>query len=232
MLYSEEDKEILKHLLDVYPEEGCGILQNKKGKLVWIPSTNEAENPEEEFIINSDDYLRASLTGDIYAIVHSHPNASPELSEADKKASNYFKIPYIVYSIPSGEKVEYIPETKRLLGRDYIFGENDCWSLARDFYKEEFNITLPTMKFKDDWWEDGLNYFDDLFNKFGFIEVEEPQRGDIIIFKIYNNIPNHCGVYLEEDIFIHHAENRLSCRESLYPFWIKNILRYARYAKS
>ena len=48
MLYSEEDKEILKHLLDAYPEEGCGILQNKKGKLVWIPSTNEAENPEEE----------------------------------------------------------------------------------------------------------------------------------------------------------------------------------------
>ena len=88
------------------------------------------------------------------------------------------------------------------------------------------------MKFKDDWWEEGLNYFDDLFDRFGFIEVEEPQRGDIIIFKIYNNTPNHCGVYLEEDIFMHHAENRLSCRESLYPFWIKNILRYARYAKS
>ena len=66
----------------------------------------------------------------------------------------------------------------------------------------------------------------------GRIFYKEPQRGDIIIFKIYNNIPNHCGVYLEEDIFIHHAENRLSCRESLYPFWIKNILRYARYAKS
>ena len=83
VLYSEEDKEILKHLLDAYPEEGCGILQNKKGKLVWIPSTNEAENPEEEFVINSDDYLRASLTGDIYAIVHSHPDASPKLSDAD-----------------------------------------------------------------------------------------------------------------------------------------------------
>ena len=85
MSYSEEDKQILSYFLEKYPEEGCGILQNKKGKLVWIPSTNEAENPEEEFIINSDDYLRASLTGDIYAVVHSHPDTSAELSEADKK---------------------------------------------------------------------------------------------------------------------------------------------------
>ena len=116
MSYSEEDKYILKHLLDAYPEEGCGILQNKKGKLVWIPSTNEAENPEEEFIINSDDYLRASLTGDIYAVVHSHPNASAELSEADKKASDYLGVKYIVYSVPEGRKVEYIPRMKSLLG--------------------------------------------------------------------------------------------------------------------
>lgn len=232
MQYSDEDKEIISHLLEKYPEEGCGILQNKKGKLVWIPSTNEAENPEEEFVINSDDYLRASLTGDIYAVVHSHPNASPELSEADKKASDYLGVKYIVYSIPDGSKVEYTPRENPLLGRTYEFGKNDCWGLTRDFYKQEYNITLPVMQFKNDWWEQGLNYFDDLFEKFGFIEVEEPQKGDVVIFKIRSHIPNHCGVYLEEDIFMHHAENRLSCRESLYPFWIKNISRYARYAKS
>ena len=28
-----EDREILIHLLDKYPEEACGIIQNKKGKL-------------------------------------------------------------------------------------------------------------------------------------------------------------------------------------------------------
>ena len=232
MSYSEEDKYLLKHLLDAYPEERCGILQNKKGKLIWIPSTNEAENPEEEFIINSDDYLRASLTGDIYAVVHSHPNASAELSEADKKASDYLGVKYIVYSVPEGRKVEYIPRKKSLLGREYKFGENDCWGLAKDFYKEHFDIVLPTMQFMDNWWEKGLNYFDDLFEDFGFVEVAEPKFGDVILFKIYNNIPNHCGIYLEEDIFMHHAVDRLSCRESLYPLWIKNVSRYARYAKS
>ena len=232
MSYSAEDKYILKHLLEAYPEEGCGILQNKKGKLVWIPSTNEAENPEEEFVINSDDYLKASLTGDIYAVVHSHPDASPELSEADKRASDYLGVKYIVYSIPEGTKAEYSPRQNPLLGREYSFGSNDCWGLARDFYKKEFDVILPIMQFKDNWWEEGLNYFDDLFEDFGFVEVAEPKFGDIILFKIYNNIPNHCGVYLQEDIFMHHAVNRLSCRESLYPLWIKNISRYARYAKS
>ena len=88
------------------------------------------------------------------------------------------------------------------------------------------------MQFMDNWWEKGLNYFDDLFEDFGFVEVAEPKFGDVILFKIYNNIPNHCGIYLEEDIFMHHAVDRLSCRESLYPLWIKNVSRYARYAKS
>ena len=231
MLYND-DKEIVEYLLSKYPEEGCGIIQNRKGKLRWIPSTNVAENPEEYFKINEEDYFRATLTGDIHAIVHSHPNASAELSEADKKASDHLGVPYIVYSIPEGEKVEYIPERKTLIGRDYVFGENDCYTLARDYYKQELNLDLPVQDFEDDWWDLGLNYFDDLFEDFGFVEVAEPKFGDIILFKIYNNIPNHCGVYLEEDIFMHHAVDRLSCRESLYPLWIKNISRYARYAKS
>ena len=170
MLYND-DKEIVEYLLSKYPEEGCGIIQNRKGKLRWIPSTNVAENPEEYFKINEEDYLRATLTGDIHAIVHSHPNASAELSEADKKASDHLGVPYIVYSIPEGEKVEYIPERKTLIGRDYVFGENDCYTLARDYYKQELNLDLPVQDFEDDWWDLGLNYFDDLFDKHLCVEL-------------------------------------------------------------
>ena len=231
MLYSD-DKEIVEYLLSKYPEEGCGIIQNRKGKLRWIPSTNMAENPEEHFIINENDYLKATLTGDIHAIVHSHPNASAELSEADKKASDHLGVPYIVYSIPEGKKVEYIPERKTLIGRDYDFGKNDCYTLARDYYKQELNLDLPIQDFEDDWWDLGLNYFDDLFEKFGFREVQDPKIGDGILFKVYCNVPNHCGIYLGEDVFLHHAINRISCRENLYPFWGKHVSRYVRYAKS
>lgn len=228
-----EDK-IRTHLLTKYPEEGCGIILNKQGKLEWLPCENVAENKEESFALDSSVYIKAHLLGDIYAIVHSHVNSSPDLSEADISASNFLGIKYIVYSIPEGEKREYTPKkaVQKLTGRTYEFGKNDCYTLVKDYYKQEKNITLPTMDFKDFWWENGLDYFNQYYKDFGFIEVTSPKPGDGIIFAVRSNVPNHCGIYLKEDLLLHHAENRLSCRESLYPFWIKNIVRYVRYANS
>ena len=230
-MYKKEDKEIVEHFSDVYPEEGCGILLNKRGKLVWISCKNTAEDKENDFEISSKDYIEASLSGDIHAIVHSHPDASAELSEADKKMSNFLQIPFIVFSVPDLEKVEYFPEKIRnpLLGREYEFGANDCYSLVRDYYYQEYNIVLPTIPFEDDWWDKGLNYFDDLYDSFGFVEVEDLKAGDLIIFKIRDNVPNHCGVYLGEGVFLHHAIHRLSCRESIYgKGWINHVHRYLR----
>ena len=223
---------IVEDLQKDYPREGCGVILNKRGKLQWIYCTNEAEE-EEEFKISPKEYVSARLKGDIYAVVHSHPDSSSELSEADKSASDFLGIPYYVFSIPNGEYTIYEPETNSipLLGRDYEFGKNDCWSLARDYYREKLNIELPTLKFEDDWWDKGLNYFDDLFDVFGFYEVKQPQEHDIILFNVMCKIPNHCGIYVGEDIFMHHAVNRLSCRESIHTLWGRYITRYARCKK-
>ena len=128
--------------------------------------------------------------------------------------SDFLGIPFIVFSVPEGEQVEHIPAKIRdtLLGREYEFGKNDCYSLVRDYYNQEYNIKLKSIPFEDDWWEKGLNYFDDLFDSFNFVEVQEPKKGDVIVFTIRSPIPNHCGVYFNEGIFLHHAVHRLSCR--------------------
>lgn len=225
-----DDKQILNHFVEEYPNEGCGIILNKRGKLVWKPCKNTSDNPTEDFKISGKDYISASLEGDIYAIVHSHPDSSSELSDLDKKTSNFLGIPFIVYSIPGFEKTEYIPKELKnpLLGKDYEFGFNDCYSLVRDYYIQELEIRLPTILFEDDWWDKGLNYFDDLFESFGFVEVDTPKKHDGIIFSVFSNIPNHCGVYLGEDVFLHHAVNRLSCRESLHSGWGQHVTRYVR----
>ena len=217
-VYSKKDKEIIEHFLDVYPEEGCGLLLNKRGKLAWVPCETTAEDKRNDFEMSSKDYIKASLSGDIHSIVHSHPDFSAELSESDIKMSDFLQIPFIVFSVPDLEKVEYYPKRLRspLLGREYKFGVSDCYSLARDYYYEEHKISLPSIPFEDDWWEKGINYFDDLFEAFGFVEVSEPSVGDLIIFKVRSNVPNHCGIYLGEGLFLHHAIHRLSCRESLY----------------
>ena len=60
-------------------------------------------------------------------------------------------------------------------------------------------------------------------------KVEEPKENDLLIFQISENVPDHCGVYLGNDIFFHHAENRLSCREHLYPLWGKKIVGIYRH---
>jgi len=222
---------VIEHLMSEYPREGCGILLNKRGKLEWIPCENVAEG-NEEFRISANDYIRASLQGDIHAIVHSHPDGSPEPSEADIQASDFLGIPYWIYSIPGAELYVYEPDRKKqpLLGKEYEFGVNDCYSLVRDYYKE-LDIDLPAIPFEDDFWLKGINYFDDLQESFGFETVEEPQEHDMVIFSVMSDIPNHCGVYVGEDIFLHHAVDRLSCRESLHSFWGRYVTRYIRCKK-
>ena len=230
-MYNLEDKKIIESFLDTYPEEGCGLIINKRGKLVWVPCENAADNKEEDFKIPAEDYIKASLSGDIHAIVHSHPDASAELSEADKKMSDFLGIPFIVFSVPDLEKVEYLPERIRnpLLGREYNFGVNDCYSLVRDYYYDKHDIVLPSMPFEDNWEEKGINYFDDLFDAYGFVEVDSPLESDVIVFNVRSSIPNHCGVYLGEGIFLHHSIHRLSCRESIYGHgWINQVHRYLR----
>ena len=230
-MLDNEDKKIINDLFEVYPEEGCGLLINKRGKIVWKFCKNIADDKKENFQIDPKEYVKARLSGDIHAIVHSHPDISCEPSEADKKASDHLGIPYIIYSLPDAEKYVYTPKklSNPLLGRNYEFGKHDCWSLVRDYYRENLEIELPMLEFEDDWWEKGLNYFDDLYESFGFVKVKEPQEHDGIVFKVMANTPNHCGVYLQEGLFLHHAVDRLSCRESLYSsLWGKSVVGYYR----
>ena len=235
-MYSSEDKEIIKYLFDKYPEEACGLLVNQKGKQVWIPCENTAEDKKENFIISSADYLKASLTGDLMAIIHSHPDASPEPSEHDKKTSNFLGIPYIIYSLPEVQKYTYTPDYSRnpLLGREYEFGKNDCWSLVRDWYNEEKNIKLkdwdrPTTP--QEFLEKPL--FESCAWRTGFRELrsdEKLQNGDVLLMSIMHPTLNHVALFFDGDV-IHHLTDRLSCREPYSEWLLKCTGKRYRYAQ-
>jgi len=225
--------EIEKHFEDCYPREGCGVLAVIKGEMRWFPCKNVATD-EEDFIIDSEEYIRIAQRGDIVATVHSHPDASCNPSDTDIKYCNATGLIYYIFSYPEMEllKLEPQKETKPLYGREYEFGYNDCFEAARDYYISQ-NIDIPSRPlFEDDWWKKGLDYFtEDYIKTWGFKKVEGTLRkGDLLVFTIRASVGNHCGVYLGDDIFYHHAEHRLSCRESLYPFWKKHISGVYRYA--
>ena len=129
-MFDSDDSEIVKDLLSVYPEEGCGLLINKKGKLVWKFCTNIADDPEEDFVIDPKEYIEASLAGTIHSIVHSHVDSSCEPSLGDKKASCFLQIPYTIYSLRDNEKYTFTPPevSNPLLGRDNEYGSQDTYS--------------------------------------------------------------------------------------------------------
>jgi proteasome lid subunit RPN8/RPN11 len=227
--------EIYKHLCSEYPREGCGILSVRKGRLEWTPTRNLAVN-EEDFILDSLEFMKIRKYADIVGIVHSHPDCSPKPSSADIASCNALQIPYYIFSIPDFELEVVYPACsapKPLIGRQYEFGVSDCFELMRDYYLSQ-GVQLPTRDpFEDNWWEKGLDYFGTLnVTTWGFQKVKEPQKNDLLIFGVRNPIGNHCGVYLGSDTFIHHAQDRLSCRENLYPFWIQHLIGTYRYDKN
>jgi proteasome lid subunit RPN8/RPN11 len=225
--------DIEEHFKAVYPKEGCGVFAVSKGKKRWVPCTNVAEE-REDFIMDSSEYFKIRRTSDIVGIVHSHPDSSCDPSEMDIKYCNALGIPYYIFSYPSMELRVLQPELNitDLYGREYKFGITDCFEAVRDYLKAKDIKIAPRVLFEDDWWEKGLDYFtEENLSDWGFqpIELKNSQANDVLVFKVAASVPNHCGVYLGNDVFYHHAAHRLSCRESLYPSWIKHITGAYRY---
>lgn len=226
------DKEIEEHFKECYPKEGCGVIAIVKGHPKWFPCENLAIK-DDEFVIGAKELCNIVRKYDILSIVHSHPDSSCEPSTLDISNCNHVGIPFIIYSYPSMEKYELKPkrEVSNLIGREYQFGTNDCLSLAVDYYQETLRIHLPFRKdYKDDWWLENEDYLtEEHLKEWGFVPVDNYQKNDILIFAVGHKVSNHIGIALDGDIFLHHAVNRLSCRENLYPFWAKNLVRVYRY---
>lgn len=223
--------EIAEHFEKEYPREGCGVVGVVKGKKRFFPCKNVAEGTE-DFIMCSEDYMNLKRQMDIVAIVHNHPDGTNEASEGDINNCNAVGLPYYIFSYPAMELNILQPRTRTnsLIGREYKFGTADCFEAMRDWLAQE-NIHIPARDpFEDDWWEKGLNYFtEENIKNWNHKKVDSPQKNDVLIFQVEADVPNHCGVYLGNDIFFHHAVNRLSCRESLFPFWRKHIVGIYRY---
>lgn len=223
--------QIQKHFKEEYPREACGLVGIIKGKKRYFPCENVAEN-DNDFVMSSVDYMKYKRSMDIVAIVHNHPDSDNTPSESDISNCNALGIPYYIFSYPKMELNILEPNKKvnPLIGREYSFGTADCFEAMRDWLASE-NIHIPSRDlFEDDWWLKELNYFtEENIKNWRHKKVDTPQKNDVLIFQIEADVPNHCGVYLGDDIFFHHAVNRLSCRESLFPFWREHIVGIYRY---
>lgn len=110
-----------------------------------------------------------------------------------------------------------------LLGRPFKHGVTDCYSLIRDFYRINYGIELTDYARPDEWWNKGLNLYQDNILKEGFylldVHHSEWQPGDVLLMGIQSRVANHAAVLVENGHIIHHLWGRLSTKEPYRRFY-------------
>ena len=227
-------EEALNHAKIEDPKECVGLLLNIRGKERYYPCRNLSMTAHQCFIIDPEDYVRADNTGEIKAIVHSHPVTPPFPSEADKLGCEQSKLPWHIVNPKTEQWGYYEPCGYKppLKGRPWVWGVTDCWSLVRDFYKEEKNIELldyerpvTPQEFND------VPLFERYAERTGFKELdpnETLKNGDILLMSIMYNTLNHVAIFLDGDV-LHHLTDRLSCIEPYSEWLLKCTGKRLRY---
>lgn len=225
----------VEHGKKEYPRESCGLLIIEAGAQVYVPCRNLAQGTD-QFVLSPDDYAAAEERGEIVAVVHSHPDAPAEPSQADRVACEASGLPWHIVSLPSGNWTETKPDgyVAPLVGRTWSHGVLDCYAIVRDWYKQERGIDLLDFERHDDWWAHGGDLYAENFAKAGFREISlaEIGIGDVILMKLKSPVTNHSAVYLGDGLILHHLHGRLSSRDLYSGLWQKITTHVLRHEKN
>ncbi len=225
----------LVHAKDQNPKEAVGLVLNIRGKQKYFPCRNLAITDHQCFILDPEDYIKADKTGEIIAVFHSHPINPPTPSQADKISCEDSGLPWYIVN-PTTKQWAYLEPCgykPPLLGRPWVWGITDCWSLVRDWYKEEKDIELRD-------WERPITLeefnnnpmFEACAWRTGFRELrpnEKLENGDLLFMSIFHPTLNHVALFFNGDV-IHHLTDRLSCREPYSEWLLKCTGKRLRYA--
>lgn len=214
---------IREHAAQVAPNECCGLVIICNGRQRYTPCANTSGDPSNSFRIAPDEFAAAEDLGEVYAVVHSHVNVSPEPSQHDRVECETSGYPWIIVNHPTGQFTTLEPTGYRapLIGRQFSQGGLDCYQLAKDYYAEVCKLEIPHFDRGYDWWLNGGNLIAENFRQAGFhpIELNELRQHDGLIMQIESKVPNHVAVYIGNNLIMHHVINRLSSREPYGGYW-------------
>lgn len=236
MITEVELEKIKEDAIATYPEEAVWLVTEEKG---CYQVKNIHEDPTNFFRISADDSLAATLSG-LLAIVHSHCDAPEVPSKEDMELFDKVNVPCGIVST-DGEWTSDIlwltNETPELVGRPFIHGISDCYTLSRDYYKTK-GIHLPLVPRNWNNWENNSDdYMENLFKSMGFHEVpkSEAREGDGWLAIIRGSATHHCGILLDNDLILHHPgasepidRSKLSVIEPIYRYmpFITKFIRF------
>ena len=209
-----------KHAQECFPSECCGLLAIIDGKETYWPCKNLAVDDFDFFMIDPNDWADCEDAGELIAIVHSHPRGSALPSEADKNACEHLGLPWFIYSVSENNWINFQPtgyKPSNLIGRTWIWGVNDCWSLIHDWYQQEKNITLKKWKRPKSLKEFAENpLFEKCAEETGFLlrnKNDDIKTGDVLLFENLNHTLSHVALYIGDQTILEHNIKQLSCRK-------------------
>ena len=228
-----------------YPNEACGLIVSVANKASLLECQNISPEPRTQFILDPQDYAKAEDAGEVIGIWHSHVDEPGTPSEADRAGCEASELPWFITEVRKAETgfkteppvlLEPVGYEAEYVGRPYVFGSFDCWSLCVDYYGREFGIKLPLLMHQriDTWWDKGQDFFgeamkSDLDGSLVKIHDNDYREGDLILFSINAKVTNHVAIYLGDDIILHHVLNRLSRRDTYGVFWQKFKTHHLRH---
>lgn len=225
----------IKHALEDAPREACGLLVVIKGRERYWRCANLAPTPEDFFVLCPDDYAKAEEAGEVVAVIHSHPKSSPDPSDADRVACHKSGLRWYIVNPGTKAWAELEPRDYKqpLIGRQWVWGISDCWTLVRDWYQETWGLNLPDWERPLDMF--GFNsdpMFDRCWQEAGFVEVPlaSMQVGDALLLSLDGSPGlNHVAVYVGDQQILHHLRGRLSSRDVFGGYYLKQTGRVLRH---
>jgi proteasome lid subunit RPN8/RPN11 len=225
------------HVLQHYPREACGLIVDGN----YIPCPNSSSDPLQTFRIDPLHYVKAAALGEVQAVLHSHPYLSNESGRwpaewpttTDMTSWMKGNIPWGICST-DGDGISQLvwleEHTQPLEGREFIHGIHDCYSIIRDWYKQERNVVLPNFARGIEWWHTGKDLYDENFTNAGFVTIDHKDAviGDCVMMKVASKVTNHAAVITGPNQILHHMFNRLSGQDTLNK-WQRCIVRTVRY---
>ena len=117
-----------------------------------------------------------------------------------------------------------------LIGRQWEYGVNDCFTLIRDWFGLQ-GVELPDFSRPEN-----LEVCDSIFLQqaevIGFVQVpfERRKPGDVLIMRLDTRTPMHAAILLPDELILHQRQDSLSAIEPLRRYYVERIAAVFRYA--
>ena len=217
--------DLIAHARAEYPRECCGVIIKTAAGHRYHRARNvlSGDDAGDRFELHPADLAAAEDEGAVLAIVHSHPDACANPSQADRVMCERTECAWVIVGYPSEAIVTLEPSGYEapLVGREFHHGTLDCYTLIRDYYRTRLGIDLPDFRRDDAWWERGETLYRDGFADAGFVAVEgEPQAHDVLLMQVATRgVENHGAVFIGDGTILHHLYGRLSGHDVWGGYW-------------